>query len=69
MWVTAPITNPSWNVLLSDPLLTLLMVYVVVSFIFWGRGLFCGWLCPFGALQELLGKAAQYLKIPQIKDT
>ena len=67
MWVTAPITNPSWNVLLSDPLLTLLMLYVVISFLFWGRGLFCGWLCPFGALQELLGKTAQYLKIPQIK--
>ena len=67
MWVTSPITNPSWNVLLSDPLLTLLMLYVVVSFIFWGRGLFCGWLCPFGSLQELLGKAVQYFKIPQIK--
>tara|TARA_A100001234_G_C12548992_1_gene352271 strand:- start:110 stop:937 length:828 start_codon:yes stop_codon:yes gene_type:complete len=67
MWITAPINSPSWNVLLSDPLLTVLMIYVIISFVFWGRGLFCGWLCPFGSFQELLGKLAQYLKIPQIK--
>jgi len=26
---------------------------------------FCGWLCPFGALQELLGEIAKALRIPQ----
>ena len=67
MWIAAPINNPSWNVLLSDPLLTVLMVYVIISFIFWGRGLFCGWLCPFGSFQEILAKLAQYFNLPQIK--
>jgi NosR/NirI family nitrite reductase transcriptional regulator len=34
--------------------------------LFWGRGVYCGWLCPFGALQELTNLAAQRLGIRQI---
>jgi polyferredoxin len=30
-----------------------------------GRGIYCGWLCPFGALQELLAQVARVLRLPQ----
>jgi NosR/NirI family nitrous oxide reductase transcriptional regulator len=51
---------------LLDPLIFLLSVYAAITLILWGRGVYCGWLCPFGAFQEILAKIAQWLKVPQI---
>ena len=57
----------SLDAFLIDPLIAMLMAYVLITFVIWGRGVFCGWLCPFGALQELLGKIAGFLRVPQIE--
>lgn len=54
-----------WELFLTDPLIFLLWVFTAASILLWGRGVFCGWLCPFGALQELINEAARKLKIPQ----
>lgn len=55
-----------WGYFLMDPLIFMLWFAVAASLIFWGRGAYCGWLCPFGALQELLNKLAKKLRIPQL---
>ena len=55
----------SWNAFLMDPLVFILWFSVAASLLFWGRGVYCGWLCPFGALQELTNKIARLFKIPQ----
>jgi NosR/NirI family nitrous oxide reductase transcriptional regulator len=60
------ITGFSWDYFLTAPLIFVLWCGVAAALIFWGRGVFCGWLCPFGALQELLAAVAQKLKVPQL---
>lgn len=60
------VTDFHWEYFLTDPLIFILWSSVAASLIFWGRGAYCGWLCPFGALQELLNRLAKLLKIPQI---
>ena len=51
---------------LYDPVSLLLIVFTLITFVVWGRGTFCGWLCPFGALQEFIGIVAQKLNVRQI---
>lgn len=54
-----------WELFLIDPVLFILWTFTAASILLWGRGVFCGWLCPFGALQELLNEAARKLRVPQ----
>lgn len=59
--IEALVAGQSLAFLLADPVTVLLWAFVAVTLVVWGRGTFCGWLCPFGALQELLSLAAQRL--------
>ncbi len=54
-----------WELFLTDPVIFILWTFTAASILLWGRGVFCGWLCPFGALQELINEAARKLKVPQ----
>lgn len=51
---------------MMEPLIVIISGFVGVGLFLWGRAIFCGWLCPFGALQELLNKFAQLIRLPQI---
>ena len=55
-----------WGFFLVEPLIFIVSAFVAFGLFLWGRAIFCGWLCPFGALQELLNKIARALKIPQL---
>jgi NosR/NirI family nitrous oxide reductase transcriptional regulator len=55
----------SWQAFLLDPLTFILWFSLAAALLFWGRGAYCGWLCPFGALQELTNQIARKLRVPQ----
>ncbi|MEE4279227.1 MAG: 4Fe-4S binding protein [Halieaceae bacterium] len=53
------------DMFLLDPVLFILWIYTFASLFIVGRGLFCGWLCPFGVMQSFVAWVAQKLRIRQ----
>ena len=64
-YLRAPFTHVDMGFYLAEPLMIIIAGYTLVSLLLIGRGVFCGWLCPFGALQELLGQFSRALRVPQ----
>ena len=60
-------TEFRWDFFLLDPLIFILWAFVAMSLLFGGRGAYCGWLCPFGAMQELLNRIARRFRVPQLR--
>ncbi len=65
--IQALVAKRSLAFFMYDPMTVLLWLFVAVTFFVWGRGTFCGWLCPFGALQELISKVTQRLGLKALR--
>jgi NosR/NirI family nitrous oxide reductase transcriptional regulator len=66
-FVNAVFGGFTWSTFLMDPLVFILWTFVAASLVLWGRGVYCGWLCPFGALQDYANYIGRYLlRLPQI---
>ena len=57
----------SFRYLLYDPFSLVIWAFALFGFVLWGRGLFCGWFCPFGAVQEFAHHLSRLLRLPEIK--
>ena len=65
--VQALVAGRGLGFFLYDPMTVVLWAFVAVTLVAWGRGTFCGWLCPFGALQELVGQATRRLGLRPLR--
>ena len=71
-WFHALLFQWTWSLFLSDPFIFLFWIFIIVTVFLFGRGLFCGWMCPFGSMQEAIYKIARFFglgrfqtKLPQ----
>jgi transcriptional regulator of nitric oxide reductase len=53
--------------LLYDPFSLVLWATTIGTLAVWGRGFFCGWLCPFGALQEFAHRMGRALGLREVR--
>lgn len=66
-WFHSLIYQWKWELFLSDPLIFIFWWFIIITTLIWGRGLFCGWLCPYGALTELAYKASRALGLKRFQ--
>ena len=65
--VKAIVNSQSLSFLLYDPFSLIIWFFVFISLVLWGRGTFCGWLCPYGVLQEFSHYLGRLLRFPRIR--
>lgn len=58
-WFHSLVYQWKWELFLSDPIIFIFWWFILVTVFIWGRGLFCGWLCPYGAMSEIIHKLAR----------
>ena len=66
-WMHSLVYQWRWELFLSDPLIFIFWCFIFVPLFIWGRGLFCGWLCPYGSLSKLSFKLAGALGLKRFQ--
>ncbi len=66
-WFHSILFQWSWPLFLTDPYIFLFWIFIIVTVFLFGRGLFCGWMCPFGSLSEAIYKVARKIGLKRFQ--
>jgi NosR/NirI family nitrous oxide reductase transcriptional regulator len=66
-WFHALLFQWNWALFLSEPFVFLFWIFIIATVFLWGRGVFCGWLCPFGSLSEVLHKVGHLVGLKRLQ--
>jgi polyferredoxin/mono/diheme cytochrome c family protein len=63
------INNGNWENILFEPIFVILSTFIIITTLIWGRGIFCGWICPFGTIQDIIFKFKSLFKFKNYEIT
>lgn len=66
-WLHSLLFNWTWSLFLSDPFIFLFWIFIILTVFLFGRGLFCGWMCPFGSLSEVIFKVGSRIGLKRFQ--
>jgi len=66
-WFHSILYKWQWELFLSDPFIFIFWWFIIITVFIWGRGLFCGWLCPYGSLSEIVYKLGHLLGLKRFQ--
>jgi NosR/NirI family transcriptional regulator, nitrous oxide reductase regulator len=66
-WFHSLLHHWQWELFLSDPFIFIFWWFMIITVLVWGRGVFCGWLCPFGSLQQLAHSAGKLIGLQRFQ--
>ena len=66
-WFHSLLFQWTWSLFLSDPFIFVFWIFIIVTVFLFGRGLFCGWMCPFGSLSEAIFKIGRLVGLKRFQ--
>nr|MDP2189871.1 4Fe-4S binding protein [Rhodoferax sp.] len=66
-WLHTLLFQWTWSLFLSDPFIFLFWIFIILTVFLFGRGLFCGWMCPFGSLSEAMYKLGGWVGLKRFQ--